>query len=160
MGQVITIYTLQNVPRETANALLSAAKNMEEFFGGNMSIEAFEETVQPYYQAMAEDITRQKKRLGGSFAVAHAVATVKSRDFIRSHMGPELVFIVLNMTQECQKERLKQRHGDTVGDAMINMFKMYEPAKEGEKNTFNVTIDQGMSKEDVMEEVLKIVTSA
>ena len=98
---------------------------MDEFFNGNMSMEAFEETVQPYYKAMAEDITRQKKRLGGSFAVAHAVATVKSRDFIRSHMGPELVFIVLNMTQECQKERLKQRHGDTVGDAMINMFKMY-----------------------------------
>ena len=139
---------------------MSAARNVEDFFSGNLTAEEFDEIVQPFYKAMAEDITRQKKRLGGDFAVAHAVATVKSREYIRSHMGPELVFIVMNMTQECQQARIKQRHGDTMADGLTNMYKMYEPGKEGEKNTYNITIDQGMSKEDVLEEVLKIVASA
>ena len=150
----------QNVPRKTATALLSGFPIVEELLSGNMTMEDFEEAMQPYYKAMAEDIIRQKKRLGGNFAVAHAVPTVKSRAYIRSLMGPELVFIVLNITTECQKERIKQRQGDTMADGLVSLYKYYQSAKEGEKNAFNVTIDQRMSKEDVMEEVLKIVATA
>ena len=42
--------------------------------------EAFDKAVRPLYTAMANDIIRQKKRLGGDFAIAHAVATRASRD--------------------------------------------------------------------------------
>ena len=150
----------QGVPRELAEDVLTSFAKMEPFFSGQMSANEFEEAIKPLFKAMADDIAKQKKRLGGDFAVAHAVPTFNCREFIRSLMGPDLVFIVLNMTQECQKERIFQRHGDTVGDMMSSLHKMYEAAKDGEENAYNVTIDQGMSREDVMKEVLKIVETA
>ena len=66
------------------------------------------------YKLMAADIGRQQKRLGGTIAVAHAVARRKSRDFLRSLMGPDLVFFVLDTTAECMRERLNARHGSTM----------------------------------------------
>ena len=70
-------------------------------------------------------------------------------------MGPDLVFVVINMTQECQKERLKERHGESVGDLMEKMFNLYEPTGEDEENAFNVTVDTGMSRQDVLKQVTK-----
>ena len=37
------------------------------------------------------------------------------RDLIRNILGPDLVFVVLNMTKECQEKRLHERHGDGIG---------------------------------------------
>ena len=85
--------------------------------------------------------------------MAHAVATRGSRDYLRKLMGPDLVFVVINMTRECQKERLKERHGESVGDLMEKMFNLYEPAGEDEENAFNVTVDTGMSRQDVLKQV-------
>ena len=128
--------------------------------GGDITMEALEGRMRPYNKAIAEYVTMQKKRLGGSFVVAHSVATAKDRECIQSHAGAEVIFIVLNMTVECQRERIKQRHGDTISDYYSNLYKMYEPAQEGEKNTYGINIDQGMSKDDVLEEALKIVATA
>ena len=35
-------------------------------------------------------------------------------------MGPELIFVVLNMTKDCQLERLQGRHGDSAGTLLYS----------------------------------------
>ena len=37
------------------------------------------------------------------------------------------------------------------------MHKLYEPGEEDEENTFNVSIEEGMTREDVMQKVLAII---
>ena len=71
----------------------------------------------------------------------------------------DVVFIVLNMTHECQRKRLAQRPGDTGLnlDFLNDMFRFYEPAGEDENNAFNVTVTEGMSPDDVIEKVQEIV---
>ena len=72
-------------------------------------------------------------------------------------MGPDLVFIVLNMTKDCMKERLSARHGETLGEGWEHMFDIYEEAKEDEPNAHNITVGKGMSKDDVVNKVLEIM---
>lgn len=119
----------------------------------------FAEVAKPLYKVMAEDLDRQQKRLGGNFAVAHAVARKESRDYLRSLLGPDLVFIVLNMTLECMKERLTARHGGALDvDGMANKWlPINEPGGSNEENTFNVTIEKGMNKADVLKAVLDTI---
>ena len=144
------------MPRDTAEVVLKASAKFGAF-NGLMSKEEFDKMTRPYYELMAGDIRRQKKRLGGTFAVAHAVATRNGRSLLRNHLGSDLVFIVLNMTKECQHERIKKRHLGKVGKSLENMHKLYEPGEEDEENTFNLSIEEGMTREDVMQKVLAIV---
>ena len=120
----------------------------------------FDEAIKPLYKAMTDDITRQQKRLGGDFAVAHAIASRVSRDYVRQQLGDKVVFIVLNLTKECQNKRIKGRHGDAVEGVQENMgsmFKMYEPAAKDEPNTYNVTIDERDTPDMVLNNVLDLI---
>ena len=103
----------------------------------------------------------QKKRLGGDFAVAQAVVSRKSRDLLRDALGPDLVFIVFNLTNKCQVQRVEARQpGEEmkgVRDSLYEMYKAYEPAGEDEPNSFNVQIDENMTPADVMKQVLDII---
>ena len=87
--------------------------------------------------------TRQKNRLGGDFAVAFAVMSRKSRDLLRTLLGPDLVFIVLNLTKECQTKRIEARH---PGEG-----------QKGVRNSFNVEIKENMTPKDVMNAVLEVI---
>ena len=136
---------------------MKAGEKLGEACNGPLEKEEFDEIMIPYYELMAEDIIRQKKRLGGTFAVAHCVLTKNGRSMLRKHLGSDLVFINLNMTKECQAERIKQRHGDNVGEAWESFFNLYEPGEDDEENTFKVTIEDGMTKDDVLQKVLNIV---
>ena len=40
---------------------------------------------------------------------------------------------------------------------MEKMFNLYEPAGENEENAFNVTVDTGMSRQDVLKQVTNIL---
>ena len=99
------------------------------------------------------------KKQALNFAVAHAVATRNGRDYLKQLMGPNLVFIVLNLTRKCTSARLKDRHGDSVGEGLENIHSIYQPAGVDEENAFNVDVDEEMTKEDVMQEVLKITAT-
>ena len=137
-------------------AVLEVAKLWEKVLD-DKSI--FEEKFKPVYKLMADDIQRQRKRLGGTFAVAHAVATRGNRDFIKSLMGPDLVFIVLNLTQECTTERIMARHGESAegAEGLERAHSAFQPADEDEERAYNVTIQKGMSKQEVLQKVLEIV---
>ena len=100
------------------------------------AFEKYAEVAKPFYKVMAEDIVRQQTRLGGTFAVAHAVARRESREYLRTIIGPDLVFIVLNLTMDCNKERLAARHGGTldVEEMAAAWLPIYEPAGSDEED--------------------------
>merc|ERR1719188_880197 len=112
-------------------------------------ISSFDEKIQPLLKLISREIGKQKKRLGGDFAVAHAVVSRKSRDMCRELIGPDVTFIVMNLTKSCQKKRLEQRHGSGMGDdfpeTLNKMFDAFEPAGDDEEGALNVMVDEDMS---------------
>ena len=152
---------LQGVPRDDAETVLSFGEKMGKFMSGQISGNEFDEMIRPVLKIMGKDILRQKIRLGGDFAVAQAVVSRESRELLRKLMGPELVFIVLNLTEECQQARILARHPGKEQEAfqklLKSLFAAYEPAGEDEPNAYNVSIDQNMTKDDVMNAVIKTI---
>ena len=82
------------------------------------------------YEAMAEDIRRERARIGGDWAVANVVISREIRDRMRwavltrqldpglmcgccrEILGPQLVFILLSMPSEDRRKRIAERHKD------------------------------------------------
>ena len=95
-------------------------------------------------------------------AIAQAIFCRRQRDKLREIIGPDLVFIVLNMTKECQKKRIQGRHGDSgmleeFMRVLVKYAEMCEPAGDDEENAFNLTITENMNRDDVIKEVLDIL---
>ena len=118
------------------------------------------EKLKPFYTNVAKDVAAQKKRIGGNFSVAWAVASQDMRDHIRLTI-PDCIFITLTMTKESQIKRIKARHGEDSSDGLLDMMsgihKLYELPGENEPNTFNVDITEGMNPKDVLNKVLDIL---
>merc|ERR1711974_96619 len=89
--------SLKGVSREDYEILTGASKMFEDVFQKG-KVDGFDEGMQPLLKLMSREILKQKKRLGGDFAVA-AVVSRRSRDLCRSILGPDVVFIVLNLTK-------------------------------------------------------------
>ena len=106
-------------------------------------------------------MVKQRKRLGGNWAIAQAVFTKAQRDILRQHIGSDLIFIVLNLTRECQKKRLAARHGDDIHEDLVQMlekfYDLFEKAGEDEPNTYNLTITEDMTVDDVMNKIFDII---
>ena len=88
----------------------------------------------------------------------------KSRQLCRSIIGPDLTFIVINMTQKCQMARIRARHGGEKGGNMAKVhalsnkiYAMYEPAGEDEDGARNITVTEDMSVDDVMHLVMETI---
>ena len=58
------------------------------------------------FSIIAKDVDVQKKRIGGNFAVAHAVNNQEMRECIRQ-IVPDVIFITLTLTKETQRKRIK-----------------------------------------------------
>ena len=95
--------------------------------------DSVEEALNPMYEHMANHVAMQRKRFGGSMAIAQAVFSRAQRDKLRKIIGPDLVFVVLNMTKECQSKRVKSRHGDSLPDSFLEL--LYKYAELCEVNT-------------------------
>ncbi len=70
-----------------------------------------EEAMDKNYGVLCDDIGRERERIGGDWAVAMSVNTRRWRDFVRSRLGPDLTFVVLDMAWEDLVERWRSRHG-------------------------------------------------
>ena len=94
----------QGVPEDVAKAIFSlgGSTNFHKFVDGKISEDEWLEIASPFYKALAETVVQQKERLGGTFACSHAVPLRRAREYMRKTAGQDLVFIVLNMTKECQ----------------------------------------------------------
>ena len=80
--------------------------------GKDVNMDEMNEKIMPMLHEMALDVSRQRKRLGGKFAIAQAVFSRAQRDQIKRDLGSDLIFVVMNLTKECQHKRVTGRHGD------------------------------------------------
>merc|ERR1719491_2923384 len=113
-----------------------------------------------FFGLIAKDVSVQKKRIGGNFAVAHAVNNQELREYIRQ-IVPDVIFITLMLTKETQRKRIQARHGEQAEDAikiLTGIFDIYEPPGENETNTYNVEITDEMKQDDVLKKVQHILT--
>ena len=153
------ILFLQGIPLETIKIAEVAGKAWEAAENGQL--DGLLEKWGPMYEAMGKDIARQRKRLGGDWAIAQAVFTRDQREVLRKVIGPDLVFIVLQMTKDCQKKRLLARHEDPNAEEFVKVLNdihdLYDSAGDDEENAYNIMITEDMSIDDVMEKVMEIV---
>ena len=148
---------LKGLPQERIDAVDSGKNHLIEMLKGN---EYDIEKLTKLYSLMGEDITRERKRLGGDWVIAHGVPLRKFRDYIRAILGPDLVFVVLNMTKEDQMERVVGRTGDDfqeMNDILLKSYKLCEPAIEGEPNAIDVFVTKNMSRDEVAERILMLI---
>lgn len=148
---------LKNVQQERTDTAVDGLNNFLSMGDENGS--CFEKMCK-FYKAIAEDVSKEQKRVGGDFVVAHAVPTRKARDYIRTLFGNNLTFVVLHMSKEDEIKRIKTRHGegeaaDSVVAMLTKLYDMYEPATEEEPNSINVVVTDSMSREDVVKEILR-----
>ena len=63
-----------------------------------------------FYEQLAQDIRREKDRIGGDFAIATVILKKEARDHLRKILGSDLVIVILKMSREERRERLLGRH--------------------------------------------------
>ena len=148
---------LKGLPQERIDIIASAENEFMAMFNGK---EYDNQKILDAFSAMSKDIAKERKRLGGDWAMAMAVPKRAHRDHIKAELGPDLVFVVLDMTKDDQKARIKARHGDkesSANDMLLNAYDLYEPATADEKNAIDVLITPEMSPDDVVDNILEMI---
>ena len=151
---------LKGIPVDVIKVMDDVSEAFEDFWKGDLTgMDAMFRAALPPF---TDFVKQQRKRLGGDMSLAWAIFSRKQREQARELLGDDVVFVVLNLTKDCQKKRVDKRHqGSGLSEEMLNlmskMHELYEPAGDDEKNTFNVTVAENMSPSDVMREVEKIL---
>jgi len=117
------------------------------------------DVVDAFIKGMADDITKERRRLGGDWIVAFAVPDLMSRDLLRQLLGEDLVFVVLQLSPELQKERLADRSADEgeINDLLASIYEIYEPAKGDEERVIGFDQKAESSIEQNSQEVLQLI---
>merc|ERR1712215_341210 len=117
------------------------------------------ELAKEFYGAMCEDIKRERKRIGGDWAIAAVTLSRDLRDIIRYKLGPDLIFVILTMDLEDVKKRCVKRHSgdESPVELLMAVNTQCEPGGEDEENAVNVVITNEMSEEDVLKKILELV---
>jgi len=122
--------------------------------------ETNKEILESYYKAQCDDILQERKRIGGDWAIAAVTLTREVRDLVRANLGTDLLFVILSMNMEDVRKRVKERHhgDDSAVELMAPIHNLCEPIEPDEENVVGVTITPEMSKEDVVNKILKLVS--
>ena len=75
------------------------------------------EVMLEFYENLALDIRREKKRIGGDFAIATVILNKEAREHLRKILGSDLTIVILNMSKEQRRERVLGRHGGDTNTA-------------------------------------------
>jgi len=159
---IFTGKSLKGYSREDAKVVFDLSSKFQELFSSTMDAQIVDTTLRPSLTIMAKDILRQKKRLGGNFAISYEVISRESRDLLRAKLGSELVFIVLNLTKECQNKKIKDKVPGEEKFMVDNLNKIYDahqPAEDDEQNAYNITIDETKTPAEVMQSVLDVISN-
>ena len=140
-------------------------KDLIDRFGGNFNAamgdysKVDRSLVDEFITALADDITNERRRLGGNWIIAFAVPDVMSRNMLRSLLGKDLVFMVLTLSPELQKERLADRNlgDDETIEMLSSIYKLYQPAGDEEERAIGFEQKSGDSIEKNSEEVLRLI---
>jgi len=151
--------SLKGIPQERLDAVAGGMKDFLSLIEG----EDYDlKPIENFYSAMCKDIVKERKRMGGDWVVAQAVPFRSLRDMMKQQLGPDLVFIVLNMSKEDQEMRVKMRHGEDenaeeLTKKMTKMFSVYEPVADDEKNAINVHVTKEMTRQEVAQNIHKLI---
>ena len=101
----------------------SLLKRSQDLWQDLMSGEEYdEELLMEYHREMALDIHRERKRIGGDFAVACVLLNKDVRSEVRKVLGPDLVIVCLTMPYADKRERVLERHdGDVTSADMMDV---------------------------------------
>ena len=108
-----------------------------------------------FYRLMAEDIKKERARVGGDWVVAYAMNKRTDRDVFREVLGKEVVFVVLDISFDLVKERLSGR-----GEGEVDLAKehyTYEPAQNDEPRTVGFEILREATREENAQGVLDLI---
>jgi len=110
-----------------------------------------------YMLSLCSDVRAEKDRLGGDWAVASVVRTKEERDIMRATLGPELTLVCLEMSNQERQQRIISRHGgeSEVTEMVDVVERSSEPIYEDEENVIVIQVLSAMSKQDVVEEILR-----
>ena len=78
-----------------------------------------------YYKHLCDDIIKERRRVGGDWVIAYVAFNRELRQLIKSHFGPELEMVFLNMTDTTVENRLRARtRGNTraLDNFMVKAF--------------------------------------
>jgi len=155
---------MQKILKGPGAAERSAIVKKVQAVWGNLfaGMEYDKELVKQYYTEMCKDISTQRERIGGDWAIAHVVFSREIRDMMRKIFGPELLFIVLTMSKEDRNKRLMERHdGDLKFVETMETFEKIMDANDNksvpEPNTISVTVTKDMTRMQVVEEVQRLI---
>jgi len=115
--------------------------------------------LEDFYGLLCDDIKRERARIGGDWVVATVVDKQAWRDFIRSRLGPDLEFVVLDMDLEQQMARIRGRHDndEAAVEMMKEYYKLCEPKADNEEHAVDLKISTDMTPEDVVEKILSLI---
>jgi len=146
-------------------------KGMFDYFGFTMTV-ARERTVRNrrgkaskpidhsgkdrFLQLMAEDIARERMRVGGDWVVAFAVYDREDRDIFRKVLGNEVIFVLLDLDKDLMKKRLSRRKKGE-GRRFARLRSRFEKIRAGEKRTLSYLVPHHASEEENVEAVLELV---
>jgi len=136
----------------------AVVKKVQATWGDMMGGKDYDkEALREYYSLMAEDIGKEKKRIGGDFAIAHVLLTADFRALMRELLGPDLIIIVLTMSSADRRQRIVERHhGDEhSADVLDQCEKIMEGVKENEPNTIEMNVGSSMTKDEVVAEIMQ-----
>ena len=108
-----------------------------------------------FFRLMAEDIKKERARVGGDWVVAYAMAKRSDRDIFREVLGEDLVFVVLDISLELVKERLSGRGEGEESFARIHH--KYEPAQRDEPKTVEFEILKEATREENAQGVFELI---
>ena len=91
-----------------------------------------------FYEHLALDIRREKKRIGGDFAIATVILKKEAREHLRKILGSDLVIVILKMAMEERRERVLARHGGNTDTAdRMDVSQQLAPAALKYRNVKN-----------------------
>jgi len=143
---------LKDISKERIDAVIKQSDYFGELRKGKKNIELGK----PMYEMMAEHIKSEKARIGGNWVVSMSVALKELRDVIRKILGPELIFVLLNLDETTLDERLVRRHGkeSSIAKVLLNVAEMHDNATTDEENTITINVTNTHSQNDIVDIVL------
>merc|ERR1719427_995517 len=142
---------------EERQAMLKKTRNI---FGDILAGKDYnKEQLLEYYGHMASDIAREKRRIGGDWAIAHVLVSADVRAFMREKLGSDLIIVVLTMSSSDRRHRILSRHkGDTNSADIMDQFeKVMEGVKENEPNTIELRVNSSMTRDEVVTKIFQKV---
>ena len=108
-----------------------------------------------YLRMMAEDVKRERERVGGNWVFVFAIGRKLDRDIFREVIGDDLINVVLDISFDLVKKRLSGRGQGEEELAAIHWA--YEPKQSGEPNTISFEIKDGVSREENADQIFNLI---